>query len=65
MIKVWGRKNAFNVQKVLWALDEVGTPFERINLGGSFGGLDELAYREMNPNGRIPTIDDLRGRLEF
>jgi glutathione S-transferase len=58
MLKVWGRVNSINVQKVLWALDELGTPYERVDAGLAFGVVNEPFYRRMNPNGRVPTIDD-------
>jgi glutathione S-transferase len=57
-LKVWGRRTSSNVQKVLWGCEELGLPFERIDLGGPFGGNDEPAYREMHPHGRIPTLKD-------
>jgi glutathione S-transferase len=58
MIKIWGRANSVNVQKVLWCCDELGLPFERIDAGGTFGQLDEPAFLAMNPNGKVPTIQD-------
>lgn len=58
MIKLWGRSNSFNVQKAMWALGEAGVEYERLDLGGSFGGLREPAYLSKNPNGYIPTIED-------
>ncbi len=58
MLRIWGRANAFNVQKAMWAVGEVGVAYERIDAGGSFGGLDAPDYLAMNPNGRLPTIDD-------
>ncbi len=58
MLKVYGRSTSDNVQKVLWMAGETGQAFEHIPAGGSFGGLDSREYREMNPHGRIPTIDD-------
>lgn len=58
MIKIWGRPNSVNVQKVLWCCDELVLPFERIDAGGSFGRLDESSYLAMNPNGKIPTLVD-------
>lgn len=58
MILVHGRADSTNVQKVLWVLDEIGRPFERIDRGGPFGGLDDPDYRTLNPNGRIPTVID-------
>lgn len=58
MLKIWGRQTSTNVQKVLWLCTELGLPYERIDLGGPFGGLDDPAYRAKNPNGLIPTIED-------
>jgi len=58
MLKVYGRGSSDSVQKVLWMLSETGQPFEHVELGGSFGGLDDPAYLALNPHGRIPTIDD-------
>lgn len=58
MIRVWGRRNSANVQKVLWTLAELDIPFERQNVGGSFGGNREPDYLRMNPNGLVPTIQD-------
>ena len=58
MLKIWGRTNSINVQKVLWCAGELGLEFERIDFGGEFGGTDPPEYRAMNPMGLIPTIDD-------
>jgi glutathione S-transferase len=58
MLRLWGRTTSSNVQKVLWLTDEIGLPLERIEAGGAFGVVDEPAYRAMNPNGLVPTIDD-------
>jgi len=58
MIRVWGRANSVNVQKVLWTLGELALPFERIDAGGAFGQVDKPDYRRLNPNGRVPTIED-------
>jgi glutathione S-transferase len=58
MIKIWGRTDSSNVQKVLWCCGELGLEFERVDLGGKFGGNKENAYLEMNPNGLVPTIQD-------
>lgn len=57
-ITVWGRLNSINVQKVIWALEETGVAYEHVPLGGKFGGLDDPAYRAMNPNGKVPTLRD-------
>jgi glutathione S-transferase len=58
MLKIWGRTNSINVQKVLWCAEELGLAFQRIDAGMSFGVVNEPGYRAMNPNGRVPTIDD-------
>jgi glutathione S-transferase len=58
MLKIWGRANSINVQKVLWTAAELGVAFERIDAGMSHGVVNDAAYRAMNPNGRVPTIDD-------
>jgi glutathione S-transferase len=58
MLKIWGRKTSINVQKVMWAVGELGLPHERVDIGGEFGGLDTPAYGALNPNRLVPTIDD-------
>ncbi|HYB09073.1 MAG TPA: glutathione S-transferase family protein [Alphaproteobacteria bacterium] len=57
-LTIWGRKTSSNVQKVLWCCDELGIPFDRIDIGGPFGGNDGPKYRALNPNGLIPTVED-------
>ncbi|MCT8248177.1 glutathione S-transferase family protein [Proteus faecis] len=58
MLKVWGRKNSSNVKKVLWCLKELNVPYEQIDVGGPFGGLNEANYLAINPNASIPTLQD-------
>lgn len=58
MIKIWGRTDSSNVQKVLWCCGELGVPFERLDWGGKFGGNQDPQYAAMNPNGLVPTIKD-------
>jgi glutathione S-transferase len=58
MIEVWGRKNSSNVQKVMWAIGELGLPYQRIDVGLQFGGNNTAEYLAMNPNGLVPTIQD-------
>ena len=57
-MKIWGRANSINVQKVLWTADECGLKYERTDVGGAFGGNDQKWYLDMNPNGVVPTNDD-------
>ncbi len=63
MIKIWGRNTSANVQKVMWAIAEIGLPHERIDIGGPFGKNREPAYLAMNPNGLVPTLEEADGFL--
>jgi glutathione S-transferase len=58
MITLWGRRNSINVQKVLWTLGELRLDYEHIDAGGAAGGLDDPAFRAMNPHGRVPVLKD-------
>jgi glutathione S-transferase len=71
MVTVWGRPTSLNTQRVLWALADSDVPYELIlasatmgpnghisNGGAAFGIVNTPAYRAMNPNGTVPTIDD-------
>jgi glutathione S-transferase len=70
-LKLWGRPTSGRTQKVLWTLEEIGLEFDFIlasatmGPGGHvskgnmpFGIVDTPEYRTLNPNGRVPTIDD-------
>ena len=58
MLKIWGRASSSNVQKVLWCCAELGIAFERVDLGGPFGGNQDPDYLALNPNGLVPTVRD-------
>jgi glutathione S-transferase len=58
MLKIWGRRSSFNLQKVMWLVGELQLPHDHIPAGGSFGGLDDPAFLAMNPHGKVPVIDD-------
>jgi glutathione S-transferase len=57
-LKIWGRANSVNVQKVLWCLRELDLPYERIDAGMAFGRTRDPDYLAMNPNSRVPTLVD-------
>ncbi len=57
MLKIWGRKNSINVQKVLWCCGELNVKYDRIDAGMQFGVNNTPEYLAMNPNGLVPTID--------
>jgi glutathione S-transferase len=58
MLTLWGRTNSLNVQKVLWALAEIGLDYKRIDAGMKYGVNDTPEYLARNPNGLVPTVDD-------
>ena len=58
MLRIWGRSNSINVQKVLWCCEELDVSYHRVDVGGPFGGNREPEYLRLNPNGLVPTISD-------
>ena len=58
MLKIWGRTTSSNVQKVLWCCAELGIEYDRVDLGGPFGGNRDPEYLRLNPNGLVPTVND-------
>lgn len=58
MLKIWGRITSINVQKVVWCADELGLAYERIDVGGAFGGTKTAEYLAMNPNSYVPTLQE-------
>ena len=71
MLKLWGRPNSICTQRVLWACAEAGVDWEmelasatmgpegHVASGAEpFGHVNTAAYRAMNPNGTVPTMDD-------
>ena len=57
-MKLWGRANSVNVKKALWCLEELRLPYERVDAGMQFGVVNTPEYRKLNPNGRVPTLED-------
>jgi glutathione S-transferase len=65
MLKVYGfskvnkmaRGNTRDL-RVLWALEEMGLPYEVVGMDHPNHDLDTPAYRALNPFGQIPAIDD-------
>jgi glutathione S-transferase len=65
VLKVYGfsRVNKFargNTRdlRVLWALEEMGLPYEIVGMDHPSGDLDREEFRTKNPFGQIPVIDD-------
>ncbi len=58
MLRIWGRVNSVNVKKAMWCVEELGLPCERTDAGMQFGIVNTPEYRNMNPNGLVPTMDE-------
>jgi len=58
MLRVLGRSTSGNVQKVVWLLEELGTPYRREDYGRQFNNTGDSAYLRLNPNGKVPTLVD-------
>ena len=58
MLKVLGRKTSGNVQKVVFFLEETGTPYTREDYGRQFGNTQTPEYLAMNPAAKVPTLVD-------
>ena len=58
MIRILGRNNSINVQKVMWCAAELDIEVDRHDIGMQFGGNDTSEYLAKNPNGLIPTLED-------
>jgi glutathione S-transferase len=44
--------------RVLWALEEIGLPYEIVGMDHPNHDLDSPAFRALNPFGQLPLIDD-------
>lgn len=58
MLKIWGRNNSINVQKVMWTIGELRLEHTRLDVGGAFGKTKEAPYLSMNPNALVPTLEE-------
>ena len=56
MTLIWGRITSINVRKVIWALQELGLPFERKDAGAAFGVVNTDEYAQFNPNRLVPLM---------
>jgi glutathione S-transferase len=63
MLRVWGRRNSINVQKVMWLLGELHIEHEYVPAGGPFGGLSDPQFVALNPNRLVPVVQDEHGAV--
>lgn len=57
MLKVWGRRSSFNVQKVMWLVGELGIQHLHTPAGGDYGHCDTPEFAAMNPNRKVPVVE--------
>jgi glutathione S-transferase len=58
-ITLYGRPNSLNVQKVRWILAELELPYVHVESGrGYVEHTDQAWFLTMNPNGKVPVLDD-------
>lgn len=58
MLTLLGRRNAYNVRKVLWLLGELGLEFEQEDWGRGHRATDDPAFLALNPLGTVPVLRD-------
>jgi glutathione S-transferase len=58
MLRLLGRNTSGNVQKVIFLLEELGTPYTREDYGRQFNNTTTPEYKAMNPNSKVPTLVD-------
>lgn len=58
MLRLLGRQTSGNVQKVLFFLEETGTPYTREDYGRQFNNTSTPEYKAMNPTSKVPTLID-------
>jgi glutathione S-transferase len=58
MLRLLGRNTSGNVQKVIFLLEELGTPYTREDYGRQFNNTQDAAYLKLNPHGKVPTLVD-------
>ncbi len=56
--KLWGRVSSINVRKVMWTVQYLNLPIQRIDAGAAFGVVGTPEFQKMNPNAMIPVLQD-------
>lgn len=59
-LRILGRKNSFNVRKVLWLCDELGIAYEREDYGRGFKPCTSPEFLKLNPAAQVPVVIDGR-----
>ena len=57
-IKIYGRLSSANVQKINWFCNYANVDVVNLNYGGIHGKTQTNEFKDMNPNSRVPVLDD-------
>ncbi|ORU94627.1 MAG: glutathione S-transferase [Cycloclasticus sp. symbiont of Bathymodiolus heckerae] len=57
-VLIYGRDTSYNVQKVLWLMEELNIKYSHTQLGGKFGGTETEEFESLNPCKKVPVIVD-------
>ncbi len=57
-IKIYGRLSSANVQKINWFCNYANINIINLNYGGVHGKTQTSDFKKMNPNCRVPVLDD-------
>ena len=55
---IYGRANSSNVRKVLWLAEELGLPYDRRDYGRGYAPVNTPEFKSLNPNAKIPVMDE-------
>ncbi|RIA56848.1 glutathione S-transferase family protein [Dichotomicrobium thermohalophilum] len=58
MITIYGRANSSNVRKVLWLAEELGLEVDRRDYGRGYAPTDTPEFKALNPNAKVPVMDE-------
>ncbi len=57
-LTLYGRHNSYNVQKVLWLLEELELDYQQIELGSNPGDTETDEFAQLNPMRKVPVLVD-------
>ncbi len=55
-IVIYGRHTSYNVQKVLWFLDELQVSYKHVGLGSNPGDTETDEFGKLNPMRKVPVL---------
>jgi glutathione S-transferase len=58
MLKILGKSSSINVRKVLWTCAEIGIAYDLEEWGEGDLAIETPQFLELNPNGKVPVVQD-------